>query len=221
MIVPSAVTASALQPIVLEGQHVRLEPLSFEHLDDLSRVAFDEEIWRWTSERAMSPEELRAYVERALAAACTGSVLPFATFARAAGRAVGSTRFANFDAPNRRVEIGWTWIGRAWQRTAINTEAKYLMLEHAFEKLGCLRVELRTDVGNERSRAAIRRIGATEEGILRKHAITSTGRVRDDVYYSILDDEWPAVKAALEARLERGQRPSENRASLSGDTPAK
>ena len=198
-----------------------MEPLSLEHLADLEKVAFDEEIWRWTSERAMTPGELRAYVERALAAGRTGAVLPFATYARAAGRAVGSTRFANFDAPNRLVEIGWRWIGSQWQRTAVNTEAKYLMLCHAFETLECVRVELRTDVGNERSRAAIRRIGATEEGILRKHAITSTGRVRDDVYSSILDDEWPRVKAALEARLERGQRPSENRASLSGGTPAK
>ena len=193
-----------LEPIVLEGQHVRLEPLSIEHLTDLAKVAFDAEIWQWTSERAMSPGELRAYVERALAAARTGTVLPFATLSRAAGRAIGSTRFANFDAPNRRVEIGWTWLGRDWQRTAINTEAKYLMLTHAFEKLGCVRVELRTDVLNERSRAAIRRIGASEEGVLRKHAITSTGRVRDDVYYSIVDGEWPGVKAKLEARLARG-----------------
>lgn len=193
-----------LEPIVLEGQNVRLEPLSFEHLTDLAKVAFDPEIWRWTSERAMSPRELRAYVERALAAARTGTVLPFATVSRAAGRAIGSTRFANFDAPNRRVEIGWTWLGRDWQRTAINTEAKYLMLTHAFEKLGCVRVELRTDVLNERSRAAIRRIGASEEGVLRKHAITSTGRVRDDVYYSIVDEEWPGVKAKLEARIARG-----------------
>ena len=197
-----------LEPIVLEGQHVRLEPLSLGHLTDLGKVAFDPEIWLWTSERAMSPEELHAYVERALAAARTGTVLPFATVSRAAGRAIGSTRFANFDAPNRRVEIGWTWLGRDWQRTAINTEAKYLMLTHAFEKLGCVRVELRTDVLNERSRAAIRRIGASEEGVLRKHAITSTGRVRDDVYYSILDEEWPGVKAKLAGRLERGQRGS-------------
>ena len=191
-----------LTPVVLEGRHVRLEPLSLDHLDDLTRVAFDEEIWRWTSERALSIEELRAYVERALAAACTGSVLPFATIARSAGRAIGSTRFATFEPQSRRVEIGWTWIGRPWQRTAINTEAKYLMLTHAFEKLGCVRVELRTDVLNERSRTAIRRIGAVEEGILRKHAITSAGRVRDDVYYSILEDEWPGVKAALERRME-------------------
>jgi N-acetyltransferase len=194
----------ALEPVVLEGEHVRLEPLSLDHLDDLARVAFDEEIWRWTSERAMSPGELRAYVERALAAARTGSVLPFATVSRAAGRAIGSTRFATFEPANRRLEIGWTWIGREWQRTVVNTEAKSLMLAHAFEELGCVRVELRTDTLNERSRAAILRIGATEEGVLRKHAITSTGRVRDDVYYSILDDEWPGVKDRLRARLARG-----------------
>jgi len=199
-----AVITAALEPVVLEGEHVRLEPLSLDHLDDLARVAFDEEIWRWTSERAMSPGELRAYVERALAAARTGSVLPFATFSRAAGRAIGSTRLATFEPANRRLEIGWTWIGREWQRTVVNTEAKFLMLAHAFEKLGCVRVELRTDTLNERSRAAILRIGATEEGVLRKHAITSTGRVRDDVYYSILDDEWPAVKDRLRARLARG-----------------
>jgi RimJ/RimL family protein N-acetyltransferase len=197
-----------LEPVVLEGQHVRLEPLSFDHLADLARVAFDEEIWRWTSERALSADELRAYVERAMAAARTGTALPFATVASPAGRAVGSTRFANFDASNRRVEIGWTWLGRDWQRTAVNTEAKSLMLAHAFEKLGCVRVELRTDVKNERSRAAIRRIGAVEEGVLRKHAITSTGRVRDDVYYSILDDEWPEVKARLEERLARRSGPA-------------
>ncbi len=195
-------TVAALEPVVLEGHHVRLEPLSLGHLEDLSRVAFDEEIWRWTSERALSLDELRAYVERALAAARTRTVLPFATIARSEGRAIGSTRFATFEPQNRRVEIGWTWIGRAWQRTAINTEAKHLMLTHAFEKLGCVRVELRTDVLNERSRSAIRRIGAVEEGILRNHAITSTGRVRDDVYYSILEDEWPGVKAGLERRME-------------------
>ena len=199
-----AATAAGLEPVVLEGEHVLLEPLSLDHLDDLARVAFDEEIWRWTSERAMSPGELRAYVERALSAARTGSVLPFATFSRTAGRAIGSTRFATFEPANRRLEIGWTWIGREWQRTVVNTEAKFLMLAHAFEKLGCVRVELRTDTLNERSRAAILRIGGREEGVLRKHAITSTGRVRDDVYYSILDDEWPAVKDRLRALLTRG-----------------
>jgi N-acetyltransferase len=190
-----------LDPVVLEGRHVRLEPLSVSHLDDLALVAFDEEIWRWTTERALSREELRAWIDRALAARDTGTAMPFATVALPHGKAIGGTRFATFSEADRRVEIGWTWIGRDWQRTAVNTEAKYLMLQHAFEVLGCIRVELRTDVANERSRAAIRRIGAKEEGILRKHAVTASGRVRDTVYYSILDEEWPAVKAALEARL--------------------
>jgi len=193
-----------LEPLVLEGHHVRLEPLSLAHLEDLSKVAFDPELWLWTSESGGSPGDLRAYVERALQAQRSGSVLPFATVFRAARKAVGSTRFANFDRENRRVEIGWTWLGRGWQRTALNTEAKYLMLCHAFENLGCIRVELKTDVLNECSRTAIRRLGATEEGVFRRHLITPSGRVRDTVYYSILEDEWPEVKARLAKRLEAG-----------------
>jgi RimJ/RimL family protein N-acetyltransferase len=195
-----------LDPVVLEGQHVRLEPLSLAHLDALSEVALDPEIWRWTSERAGSAEELRAYVERALAAQRSGSALPFATIARSIGRPIGSTRFANVDLPNGCLEIGWTWLGRDWQRTAANTEAKYLMMKHAFEALGVRRVEFKTDVLNERSRAAIRRIGAREEGILRKHGVTMSGRVRDTVYYSVIDDEWPAVRRRLEERLAIGPR---------------
>jgi N-acetyltransferase len=193
-----------LEPISLEGQHVRLEPLSLAHLDDLSKVAFDPDLWRWTSETGGSPADLRAYVERALEARRSGTVLPFATISLSAREAVGSTRFANFDRENRRVEIGWTWLGREWQRTALNTEAKYLMLRHAFETLGCIRVELKTDVLNERSRSAIRRLGAKEEGVFRRHLITPSGRVRDTVYYSILDDEWPEVKARLANRLAAG-----------------
>lgn len=191
----------ALAPVVLEGTHVRLEPLRHDHFDDLVEVALDPEIWRWTTERALSPEELRAWIDRALAARATGTAMPFATVALPHGRAIGGTRFATYSAADRRVEIGWTWIGRAWQRTAVNTEAKYLMLRHAFETLGCIRVELRTDVLNDRSRAAILRIGAKEEGILRKHSLTASGRSRDTIYYSILDDEWPSVKAGLEGRL--------------------
>jgi RimJ/RimL family protein N-acetyltransferase len=190
-----------LDPVVLEGRHVRLEPLTHDHFDDLVEVALDPEIWRWTTERARTPDELRAWIDRALAARETGTAMPFATVALPQGKAIGGTRFATFSAADRRVEIGWTWIARAWQRTAVNTEAKYLMLQHAFETLGCMRVELRTDVSNERSRAAILRIGAKEEGILRKHSLTASGRVRDTIYYSILDDEWPSVKAGLEARL--------------------
>jgi RimJ/RimL family protein N-acetyltransferase len=164
-------------------------------------VALDPELWRWTSERAGSAEELRAYVERALAAQRSGSALPFATIALSIGKPVGSTRFANVDLSNGRLEIGWTWLGRDWQRTAANTEAKYLMMKHAFETLGVRRVEFKTDALNERSRAAIQRIGAREEGILRKHLVTASGRVRDTVYYSVIDDEWPTVRVRLEERL--------------------
>ena len=197
----------ALEPVVLAGRHVRLEPLTHAHFDDLVEVALDPEIWRWTTERALSPEELRAWIERALAMRDTGTAMPFATVALPLGKAIGGTRFATYSPADRRVEIGWTWIARDWQRTVVNTEAKYLMLTHAFEKLGCIRVELRTDVRNERSRAAIQRIGAKEEGILRKHSTTATGRVRDTVYYSILDEEWPSVKAGLEERLTNGRAP--------------
>jgi len=125
----------------------------------------------------------------------------FASLERGSGQTIGSTRFMNIDRANRRVEIGSTWIAPAWQRTAVNTEAKYLMLRHAFEVWGCMRVELKTDALNQKSRNAILRIGAKEEGTLRRHLVTWTGRVRDTVYFSILDDEWVDVKSGLESRL--------------------
>src|SRR5581483_2850906 len=130
-----------------------------------------------------------------------GESVVFATVERNSGQVIGSTRFMNIDRVNRRVEIGSTWIVPAWQRTAVNTEAKYLMLKHAFEVWGCMRVELKTDALNQRSRQAILRLGAKEEGTLRKHLVTWTGRVRDSVYFSILDTEWPNVKTGLEERL--------------------
>lgn len=144
---------------------------------------------------------MRAYMDTALRAQAEGSALPFVTIERSSGRIVGSTRFGNYDRENRRIEIGWTWLGRPWQRTVTNTEAKYLMLTHAFEKLGCVRVELKTDALNNASRNAIKRIGAKEEGILRKHTRMWTERYRDTVYYGILDEEWPEVKARLETLL--------------------
>jgi RimJ/RimL family protein N-acetyltransferase len=144
---------------------------------------------------------MRTYIETALAWQAAGTALPFATIERATGRAIGSTRFGNIDRDNRHVEIGWTWLGKKWQRTAANTEAKYLMLRHAFETWRCLRVEFKTDSLNERSRAALLRIGAKEEGIFRNHVISWTGRVRHSVYYSIIDSEWPAVKAQLQDKL--------------------
>ncbi|MGH8322046.1 MAG: GNAT family N-acetyltransferase [Gammaproteobacteria bacterium] len=136
-------------------------------------------------------------METALEEQRRGVSMPFVTRLAAGDRVVGSTRFGNMDLKNRHVEIGWTWIGRPWQRSVVNTEAKYLMLQYAFDVLGCLRVELKTDALNERSRAAIKRIGAKEEGILRRHTLTANGRMRDTVYYSILDNEWPTVKSAL------------------------
>lgn len=186
---------------VLAGRHVRLEPLSLSHWDGLCAVGLEESLWQWIPIPVRNREEMRAYIATALDERERGVSLPFATTLKDTGQVVGSTRFANMDLSNRRVEIGWTWIGIAWQRTAVNTEAKYLMLRHAFEEWHCVRVELKTDAFNERSRAAIRRLGAKEEGILRKHRLTASGRMRDTVYYSIVDDEWPFVKAALHAKL--------------------
>ncbi|HEX2779065.1 MAG TPA: GNAT family protein [Gemmatimonadaceae bacterium] len=187
--------------MTLVGRHVRLEPLDRAHAERLLPIALDPELWRIGVEHAGSAEALHAYIDRALAARDAGIALPFATIDLATGTAVGSTRFGNYEPAHRRIEIGWTWIGRAWQRTAVNTEAKLLMLTHAFETLGLRRVELKTDVLNERSRNAILRIGAREEGILRQHLVTWNGRVRDSVCFSILGSEWPAAKARLLERL--------------------
>jgi len=181
---------------------VRLEPLGVGHLDGLCEVGMDDELWRWTTTSALSRDAMRKYIETALAWHAAGSAIPFATVERNSARVIGSTRFANMDRTNRRLEIGWTWVARPWQRTAANTEAKLLMLTHAFETLQCLRVEFKTDALNERSRKALRRIGAIEEGTLRKHIITESGRVRDSVYFSILDSEWPQVKLRLSQRLQ-------------------
>ncbi len=191
-------TEMVISPLVLEGVHVRLEPLAKAHLAGLAQVGLEEELWRWIPTPVRTQEEMAAYIETALAEQERGVSLPFAIVDKATGRAIGSTRYGNIDRTHRRVEIGWTWVAREWQRTAMNTEAKYLLLKHAFEMLGCIRVELKTDSLNERSRAAILRIGAREEGIFRNHMITSTGRIRHTVYFSIIDSEWPAVKARVE-----------------------
>lgn len=188
-------------PVTLEGAQVRLEPLSIDHLSALCEVGLDPELWRWTNTLIRTETDMRRYIEEALAGQRSGTVLPFATIDRRSGGAVGSTRFGNIDERNRHAEIGWTWIARLWQRTAVNTEAKYLMLRHGFEERGCIRIEFKTDALNTQSRQALLRIGAREEGILRKHMVTESGRLRDSVYFSILDHEWPAVKADLEAKL--------------------
>lgn len=190
-----------LEPVTLEGRHVRLVPMTPEHVPALWEAGQDSELWRLGMSRMQSEDDMRRYVAAALQAQAAGTALPFVTTDAATGRVIGSTRFGNADPAHRRVEIGWTWITPARQRTAVNTEAKFLMLRHAFETLGCVRVELKTDVLNDRSRNAMLRIGAREEGILRKHQITELGRVRDSIFFSVIDDEWPAVKARLEQML--------------------
>ncbi len=190
-----------IDPVTLEGKYVRLEPLTLEHHGALCRVGLDEDLWRWTAIQIRTPEEMRAYMETALEEQSRGESLPFATILKSTGEAVGCTRFANIVPAHRRLEIGWTWVARNWQRTPVNTEAKYLMLHHAFETLGAIRVEFKANSLNERSRRAILRIGATEEGTFRNHMIGSTGLIRHSVYFSIIDSEWPAVKTWLEEKL--------------------
>lgn len=192
-----------LQPVVLEGEVVRLRPLKREDSRLLWEVAKDhvDEIFRWVPYAMRGPDDFQFTIEKILAEQQRGESLPFVTMERASGQIVGATRFMNVSCHDRRVEIGSTWIGPLWQRTAVNTEAKYLMLRHAFEAWRCVRVELKTDALNQKSRTAILRLGAKEEGTLRQHIITHTGRLRDSVYFSILDKEWPEVKARLESMM--------------------
>ncbi len=192
-------------PITLEGLVVRLEPIRRDHAADFWEVAKSalDDIFEWIPYRMKTREDFQRLVEKALDEQKRGESVVFATVERGSGRVIGSTRYMNIDRVNRRVEIGSTWIAPAWQRTAVNTEAKCLMLRHAFEVWNCFRVELKTDALNLKSRNAILRIGAKEEGTLRRHVITWTGRVRDSVYFSILDSEWPEAKVKLEAMLAR------------------
>ncbi len=190
-----------LTPRSLEGAAVRLEPLGLHHLDGLCAVGLDPELWRLTTSRVPDRAAMERYLTTALAEQREGTALPFATVWRETGQVIGSTRFGNATAVHRRVEIGWTWLGRPWQRTRANTEAKYLMLQHAFDGWGCARVQLKTSALNQRSRAAILRIGAQEEGTLRRHMVNGDGSSRDSVYFSIIAEEWPEVKRRLERLL--------------------
>jgi N-acetyltransferase len=192
-----------IEPLILELEAVRLEPIRREQQGGLWEIARNsaDQIFRWIPYPMRSVEDFQHWMDKAMAEQERGESLVFATLERSSGTLIGSTRFMNIDRANRRVEIGSTWIAPKWQRTAVNTEAKYLMLRHAFECWQCIRVELKTDALNQPSRDAILRIGAKEEGTFRRHLITWTGRVRDSVYFSILDDEWPKVKAGLEAKL--------------------
>ena len=191
-----------VEPVNLIGDYVLLVSLSIEHLDGLCKVGLEPAIWKWAPDAVTSKDVMAAYVKSALADQAMGVALPFVTRDQRSGTIVGSTRFGNIDRANRRVEIGWTWIAPEWQRTYVNTEAKLLMLTHAFEMWGCIRVEFKTDALNERSRNAIARLGAKEEGIFRNHMITESGRFRDSVYFSIIETEWPGVKENLAAMLQ-------------------
>lgn len=189
------------QPVTLEGEHVRLEPMRQEHIDAFIDIGLGHDIFRWFPYAIDTADDMRTFVRTSLDAQSKGVLVPFTTIDKASGKVVGSTSYLNIDRGNHRLEIGGTWISPAWQRTACNSEAKYLQLQHCFEELGCVRVEFKTDSLNTRSRAALKRIGAIEEGTFRNHMICPGGRLRHSVYFSIIDNEWPAVKQRLQAGL--------------------
>lgn len=193
-----------VQPVMLVGRVIRLEPMDRAHISDLCQVGLDEEIWRYMRYGLIKEKaQMAAWVESLLAAQARGTDLPFTVVLQQDGRAIGATRYLEIRPAHRALEIGGTWYGRQYQRTAVNTEAKYLLLRHAFEVLGCLRVQLKADARNERSMHAIERLGAQREGVLRSHMLLENGVRRDSVYYSILDHEWPQVKSRLESMLSR------------------
>ena len=190
-----------IEPVTLQGRVVRLEPLALAHVPGLARVGLDPELWRWIPTQVADTAQMQAWVQTALDEQTAGTSLPFAIISQASGEAIGSTRYMNIVPAHRRLEIGSTWLSTAAQRSGANTEAKLLLLTHAFEALKAIRVELKTDALNSTSRAAIARIGGIEEGIFRRHVICASGRVRDTVYFSMLDNEWPAVKTRLFSML--------------------
>lgn len=196
-----------IRPVTLEGRYVRLEPLSMAHLSGLCSVGLDPELWRWTPFVVRTPEEMRNYVENALQAQHRGAALPFTVIELSSGSIIGSSRYMNIEKEHLRLEIGSTWYGRQWQRTPVNTEAKYLMLKHAFEELGCIRVEFKTDSLNVPSRNALLRIGAQQEGTFRNHMLTYSGRIRHTVYFSIINSDWPLVESQLKEKLQHLFRP--------------
>lgn len=193
---------SWIEPVHFQGQHVRLEPLALEHVPALQAAAGDGQLWRLWYTSVPAPEQTQAYVEKALSLQAAGLALPWVV-REATGEIVGSTRFGNVDAENQRVEIGWTWYAKRVQRTGLNTEAKLLLLTHAFETLGCNAVEFRTNWFNHASRNAIARLGAKQDGVLRSHLRMPDGTYRDTVVFSILAGEWPTVKRHLAFQLEQ------------------
>lgn len=193
-----------VQPVTLSGRYVRLEPMTIDHTAALAEIGVGQTFWDFMLYGNMNtPEDMRHWVSDILSRAEKGTDLPFVAVHLATGRVAGATRYLNIMPNDRGLEIGGTWYGPEFQRTAVNTECKYLLLRHAFETLGCIRVQLKTDLRNERSQKAIERIGAVKEGVLRNHMILPDGRYRHSVFYSILDTEWPEVKKRLEEMLGR------------------
>jgi RimJ/RimL family protein N-acetyltransferase len=194
---------SWVTPVTLTGRRIRMEPLEERHFDDLARVAYDNALWRWTILKPIDEAGLRAWFDLARANAAAAIEVPFATIDLASDRAIGSSRYMTIAPEHRRLEIGWTWVATAFQRTGANREAKLLQLSHAFETLGAHRVEFKTHARNVQSRTALLGIGATFEGVLRHHSIMPDGSNRDSAYYGVIAPEWPAVKARLEGLLAR------------------
>jgi len=191
-----------IEPVTLSTDRLVLRPLSLDDVPALGEAAGDGALWDKKTTTVPRPEGFEEYVRKALELQALGLALPFATVVKNGSKVVGSTRFMNIDAVNHRVEIGTTWIAKSWQRSFVNTHAKFLMLRHAFEVLGCNAVEIRTHSQNDQSRAAIERLGAKLDGILRRHMIMPDGHIRDTAVYSIIREEWPEVKMRLEQRLE-------------------
>jgi RimJ/RimL family protein N-acetyltransferase len=193
-----------ITPVELTGNHVRLEPMTLAHVEPLAEIGMGHDFWDFmVYGRMMKVDDMRGWVTDVLARAEKGTDLPFVAIHLTSGRVAGATRYLNIMAEDRGLEVGGTWYGVEFQRTAVNTECKYLLFKHAFETLGCIRVQLKTDLRNERSQKAIERIGAVKEGVLRNHMILPDGYFRHSVYYSILDAEWPHVKTRLEEMLAR------------------
>lgn len=197
-----------IEPVTLSTDRLILRPMTLDDVPAIAEAVSDGALWEKKTTTVPRPEAVEDYVRKALDLRAAGTQLPFTTVLRDGERVVGSTRYMNIDAANDRLEIGTTWIARSWQRSFVNTHAKFLMLRHAFESLGCNAVELRTHALNEQSRTAIERLGAKLDGILRSHMIMPDGHIRDTAVYSITRSEWPAVKAALEAKLAAPGRPA-------------
>jgi N-acetyltransferase len=190
-------------PLVLEGAHVRLESMTLDHLPGLVARGLDPRIWTWMPFEVTGEDDMRSIVQAAIDGRAAGTEIPFVTIDRSSGQIVGSSRYLALALSHRRLEIGWTWLTPSAQRSAVNSEAKLLMLTYAFETLGCRRVEFKTDARNGPSRAALLGIGATFEGVFRKHMLVRGGEGRDSAWYSIVDDEWPDVRSHLMERLAR------------------